>query len=135
MRFQLKRAASGFPYLLAAMLIFGFISCKKETVEVIVDAFAQLNTEVKKEGDVLTLLFTLQPYPYAETGVRTGPDKSAFYKGTGLTYHKANAVSNNRYGIYLDAASAAKDIYYQIYVKDAKSSKEIYSDLFSFPSK
>lgn len=135
MRFQLLRAASRCIYLFAAVVLFGFISCKKETVEVTVDAFAQLNTEVKKEGDVVTLLFTLQPYPYAETGVRTGPDKSAFYKGTGLIYYKANAVSNNRYGIYLDAASASKDIYYQIYVKDAKSPKEIYSDVFLIPSK
>jgi hypothetical protein len=135
MRSQLKRAGSRFIYLFAALLMFGFISCKKETVEVTVDAFAQLDTEVKKEGDVVMLLFTLQPYPYAETGVRTGPDKSAFYKGTGLTYHKANAVSNNRYGIYLDAAYASKDFYYQIYVKDAASSKEIYSDVFSSSSK
>ena len=135
MRFQLRRAGKGFINLLAVLLMFGFISCKKETIEVTVDAFAQLNTELKKEGDVFMLLFTLQPYPYQETGVRTGPNKSSFYQGTALFYHKANAVSNNRYAIYLDPANADKDFFYQIYVKDAKSSKEIYSDVFSYRSK
>lgn len=135
MKLQLKRAGKGFTSLFAAMLMMAFISCKKEVIEVTVDAFAQLNTEVKKDGDALMLAFTLQPYPYQETGVRTGADKSAFYQGTALTYHKANAVSSNRYAIYLDPAFADQDFFYQIYVKDAKSSKEIYSDVFSYRSK
>lgn len=134
MRFQLLKAGKGLLNLLLALLMLAVISCKKETVEVTVDAFSQLNTEVKTDQDAFRLLFTLQPYPYAETGVRIGLDKNSFYHGTGLTYHRANPVSNNRFSVFLDPAYADKDFFYQIYVKDANSSKEIYSDVFSFRS-
>ncbi|NEU09324.1 hypothetical protein GZH53_13450 [Flavihumibacter sp. R14] len=120
--------------LFLALLMLGFISCKKEVIEVRVDAYAQLDIEVKHQEDVFALLFTLQPFPYEEIGVRIGADKASFYQGTGLIYHRAYPVSNDRFGIFLDSAHADKDFFYQIYVKEAKSSKEIYSDVFSFRS-
>ncbi|MBC8986832.1 hypothetical protein H9X96_13725 [Pedobacter sp. N36a] len=116
--------------LFAGVLVL--TSCKKETVEVSVDAFAQLNNELKYEQGVYNVLFSLQEYPYKEIGVRVGNTKSSIHQNKDLTYYIANQVSANRYGIFLNALTRDKIYYYQIYVKDSASEKVVYSDIFSF---
>ncbi|RYF26202.1 MAG: hypothetical protein EOO42_02055 [Flavobacteriales bacterium] len=129
MKFQLSRDVKLF---LFAIVIFTFTACKKEVVEVKVDAFAQLSTEVKVEKNVYNLLFTLQEYPYKEVGVRLSKDKASFFDGVGLNSLGANKVSKARYGIFVNGLSTNQVYYYQIYVKDSNTANEVYSDVFSF---
>ncbi len=116
--------------LLAILLVI--ISCKKEVVEINVDAFAQLNNEVKTNQGMYTILFTLQPYPYKEVSLKLAKSKESFHKNTNLTSFTANQVSENRYGVFVNNLNANETYYYQILVKDSSSSKEVSTDVFSF---
>lgn len=116
--------------LFASLLVL--TACKKEKTEVTVDAFAQVNKEVKYDQGVYNILFSLQEYPYKEVGVRVGSSKSLIHQDKDLTYHLAHQVTANRYGIFLNALSKDKIYYYQIYVKDSIAEKIVYSDIFSF---
>lgn len=112
-------------------------ACKKETITTLVsvDAFAQIDNEVKYTEGIYNILFTLQKYPYKEVGVMMGTSKDLFNTHKDLTTHLANQVSLNRYGIFVNSLLANKTYYYQIYVKDTSSDKQIYSDLYSFTTK
>lgn len=128
MRFQFTKGVS---HILALILLLT-LSCKKETIEVSVDAFSQLNTEVKSDQGVYQILFTLQPYPYSEVGVRISKSKDSFYKNTGLGNFYANKVSPERYGTFINGLDRKTTYYYQIYVKDSSGPKEVHSDVYSF---
>lgn len=118
-------------FLLTTFLCLS-MACKKEVTEVSVDAFAQVNNEVKYNQGVYNVLFTLQEYPYKEVGVMLGTSKGQFHQRTDLITYPANEVGSNRYGIFLNSLTAGKTYYYQIYVKDSASAKVVYSDVFSF---
>ncbi len=116
---------------LFAICLLLLMGCKKDIVEVSVDAFSDLNTEIKNIQGVNSLQFTLQEFPYKEVGVKLGTNKSKWYQKDGFTLIIANQVSSGRYGIFLNSLTPNTTYYYQIYVKNT-SGKEIYSDLFSF---
>ena len=116
---------------LFAIYLLLLMGCKKDIVEVSVDAFSDLNTEIKNIQGVNSLQFTLQEFPYKEVGVKLGTNKSKWYQKDGFTLIIANQVSSGRYGIFLNSLTPNTTYYYQIYVKNT-SGKEIYSDLFSF---
>jgi len=133
MKYQLLRNAKGCKLLLLAIFLLLLASCKKEvTTEVTVDAFAQVNSEVKYNNGIYNILFTLQEYPYKETGIRMGTGKNMFYQNKDLTTYPAYEVSSSRYGVFVNSLPANTTYYYQIYVKDSATSKVVYSDLFSF---
>ena len=116
---------------LFAICLLLLMGCKKDIVEVSVDAFSDLNKEIKNIQGVNSLQFTLQEFPYKEVGVKLGTNKSKWYQKDGFTLIIANQVSSGRYGIFLNSLTPNTTYYYQIYVKNT-SGKEIYSDLFSF---
>jgi len=118
-------------WLLTTLLMVLF-ACKKEVVEVTVDAFDQVNAEVKQTQGIYSIQFTLHEYPYKEVGVKLATTKSSLAKNENLVQQIAYPVSLNRYGIFLNTLTANKTYYYQIYVKDSTSPKEVYSDVFSF---
>lgn len=134
MKYQLPSRVKHLNILLLTFFLLVLAACKKEfiTTEVSVDAFAQVDNEVKYAEGIYNILFTLQKYPYKEVGVMMGTSKDQFYKHKDLTTHLANEVSLNRYGIFVNSLLANKTYYYQIYVKDSASDKQIYSDLYSF---
>lgn len=133
MKFRLKKNGDSWgKLLLAALMPLLLLSCRKETIEVPIDAFAQLDTELRYDEEIYTLLFTLQEYPYKEVGLRLSLDKNSFYKEKGITHYPVYLVSKNRYGVFLNSLKAETAYYYQLYVKDSVSSKEVYSDVFSF---
>ncbi len=132
MKCRLSKRVKRLNILLLSAVLLVFMSCKKEVVEVPVDAFAQVDSEVKFNQGVYHILFTLQKYPYKEIGVRWGDNKNLFHQNAGLTTQSASNVGSNRYGIFLNSLAANKIYYYQIYVRDSASDKEVYSDIFSF---
>lgn len=121
---------------LLLLMVFLLISgaCKKDgkITEAPVDAFAQVDNEVKYTEGTYNILFTLQKYPYKEVGVMMGTNKDLFHQHKDLTTHLASEVSLNRYGIFVNSLLANTTYYYQIYVKDSASDKQVYSDLYSF---
>lgn len=117
--------------LLFTIFLLVLMGCKKDVVEVSVDAFSDMNTEIKQVQGVRSLQFTLQEFPYKEVGVKLGTNKSKWYQKDGFTLLIANQVSSNRYGVFFNSLKASTTYYYQIYVKNV-SGKEISSDLFSF---
>lgn len=117
--------------LLFAICLLVLMGCKKDVVEVSVDAFSDLNAEIKQVQGVNSLQFTLQEFPYKEVGVKLGANKSKWYQKDGFTLIIANQVSSSRYGIFFNSLTPNTTYYYQIYVKNAFG-KEISSDLFSF---
>ncbi|RZK04650.1 MAG: hypothetical protein EOO43_22265 [Flavobacterium sp.] len=127
-----SQSSRGAKLLLFVIILFAFTSCKKETVERNIDAFAQLNTEVKADKNVYNILFSLQEYPYKEVGIKLSKNKSSFFDGIGLNNFVANKVSDNRYGVFVNGLLANQNYYYQVYVKDSNSANEVYSDVFSF---
>lgn len=133
MKYQLLKNIRKFSVLFLVTCLCVFTSCKKDSsTEVIIDAFAQVDNEVKYDQGVYNLLFSLQEYPYKEVGIRIGISKSLFHQDKDLTNYTANMVAANRYGVFLNSLMASKIYYYQIYVKDSKSEKVVYSDVFSF---
>ena len=132
MKFQLPRVVKNFVLLGFCFLVLFQTSCKKEVTEVTIDAFAQLNNEVKYNQGTYNILFTLQEYSYKEVGVRIGTNKALFTSQTNTITFIANPVSQNRYGIFVNNLTPNKIYYYQIFVKDSASSKEVSSDIFSF---
>jgi hypothetical protein len=116
---------------LFAICLLVLMGCKKDVVEVSVDAFSDLNAEIRLVQGVNSLQFTLQEFPYKEVGVKLGTNKSKWYQKDGFTLIIANQVSSSRYGIFFNSLTPNTTYYYQIYVKNA-SGKEISSDLFSF---
>ena len=115
--------------LIAIFLIFS--SCKKQTNEVIIDAFANINPDIKYTNGVYNLQFTLQEFPYDEVILKLTDLKANFYKNTNLTLTKAYQVSPNRYGIFINLPPISKTYYYQIQVKDI-SGKIVNSDIYTF---
>ena len=110
-----------------------FAFCKKDiNTEVTVDAFKQVDPEVKYNNGIYNIMFTLQEYPYKETGIRMGTEKNMFYQNKDITTYPAYQMSPNRYGVFVNSLAANATYYYQIYVKDSATSKEVYSDLFLF---
>ena len=133
MKYQSLKNVRRSLWLVLGVLLFTVMSCKKEVItEVTVDAFAQVDPQVKYNDGIYNILFTLQEYPYKETGIRMGTNKTMFYQNKGLTIYPAYQVSSNRYGAFINSLLPNTAYYYQIYVKDSASSKEVYSDLFSF---
>jgi hypothetical protein len=132
MRYPLAEDVKRLKILFLLCLLPLLAGCKKEIVEVEIDAFAKMDTEVKNSQGIYTILFTLQEYPYKEVGLRLGTDKAMFLKGTNLTSHTANQVSANRYGVFINALKPKQIYYFQIYVKDSATAKEVYSDVSSF---
>ncbi|RYF21007.1 MAG: hypothetical protein EOO42_11380 [Flavobacteriales bacterium] len=120
------------PFLIAFVFSTFFFACKKEVVEVKIDAFAQLNPEIKSEKNIYNVLFTLQEYPYKEVGLRLSKNKSSFFSGNDLSNFVANEVSKARYGVFINGLASNQVYYYQIYVKDSKATIEVYSDVLSF---
>ena len=116
---------------LFAIFFLVLMGCKKDVVEVSVDAFSDLNAEIRLVQGVNSLQFTLQEFPYKEVGVKLGTNKSKWYQKDGFTLIIANQVSSSRYGIFFNSLTPNTTYYYQIYVKNT-SGKEISSDLFSF---
>ena len=128
MRYQLIKNAN----LLALMLLLCF-SCKKETnVEILIDAFNNLDTEVTNADGIYTIRFTLEEYAYKEVGLKIALDKSMIFKNTSIVNQPTYQVSKNRYGTFINNLQASKTYYYQIYVKDTQGTKEVVSDIFSF---
>lgn len=132
MKFQLPKVVKHFALLGFYLYMLFPIACKKEVTEVTIDAFAQLNNEVKYSQGTYNILFTLQEYSYKEVGVRIGDNKAVFANQANTTTYRANPVGLNRYGIFVNNLTAHKTYYYQIFVKDSASPKEVSSDIFSF---
>lgn len=101
-------------------------------VEKKVDAFAQLNNEVKYSQGTYNILFSLQEYPYKLVGVRMSSNKSDFNTREKLERQIANPMTQNRYGIFVNNLTPGTIYYYQIFVQDSASTREVNSDLFSF---
>lgn len=132
MRYRLLNNVKRLFFLLSTALIILTAACKKKIIEVPVDAFAQVNPEVKYNQGTYKIEFSLHEYPYKEVGIKLTTNKSMLYQTKDLSQYPANQVSLNRYSVFLNNLTSAKTYYYQIYVKDSASSKEIYSDVFSF---
>jgi len=109
-----------------------FSSCKKQIVEVPIDAFLDLKNEVKFEDGSYTVSFTLQEYPYKEVGLWMNANRNSFHTGSDLTYCPTHTVAKNQYRSYLNVLEPNKTYYYQIFVKDPISSQSVYSEVFSF---
>jgi 5-hydroxyisourate hydrolase-like protein (transthyretin family) len=117
-----------------ALVFFLFFStsCKKEVIEVNVDAYAQLAAHVDFTSGVYKLQFSLGDYPYKEVGVRLSSVKSIFQQTDGLNKQIAVEVAANRYAVFYDTLVKETTYYYQIYVIDPASAKTVYSDVYSF---
>lgn len=131
-KYQLLKDAKHLKILFLTIFLLAFMGCKKEVVEVSVDAFAQLNTEVTQTQNTYNIQFTLQEYAYKEVGVRLGTSKDMLHKNLNLTLQIANLIGSNKYGAFFNSLKVNEVYYYQIYVKDSASAKEVYSDVFSF---
>ncbi|SEQ91597.1 hypothetical protein [Pedobacter rhizosphaerae] len=132
MKFQSKKGVKPLIFFLFFAFILSLSSCKKDGKEVIIDAFAQLNPEVKHNQGVYNIQFTLQQYPYQEVIVRLAESKTQLFQNSKLVIIQANQMSLNRYGVFINNLIGNKNYYYQILVKDSATSKEVYSDVFSF---
>jgi len=118
-------------WALVFFLLFS-ISCKKEVIEVNVDAYAQLAAQVDYTNGAYKLQFSLGDYPYKEVGVRLSAVKSMFQQTDGLNKQIAVEVAANRYAVFYDTLIKETTYYYQIYVIDPASAKTVYSDVYSF---
>jgi len=132
MRYQLQKDVKPIKMLLLSGFLLVLLACKKEITETAVDAFAQINTEVKYSKGIYNVQFTLQEYPYKEVGIKLAISKSMIHQNLNVRQEIANQASLNRYAVFLNNLAANKTYYYQIYVKDSASAKEVYSDIFSF---
>ncbi|MGM9477195.1 hypothetical protein ACS5PU_12220 [Pedobacter sp. GSP4] len=132
MKYQLPKAVKSLSVLLLTIFIILTGACKKQIIEVPVDAFDQVNPELKYVQGAYKIEFSLHQYPYKEVGIKLTTNKSSLYQNKDIVRYTANEVSLNRYGVFLNNMAASKTYYYQIYVKDAASSKEVYSDVYSF---
>lgn len=132
MRYLLLKDFKRSYVLLLANFLLVLGSCKKEVIETAVDAFSQINTEVKYSQGIYNVQFTLQEYPYKEVGIRLALSKTMIHQNVNVTQEIANQASLNRYAVFLNNLTANKTYFYQIYVKDSASDKEVYSDIFSF---
>lgn len=128
MRYLLKKNVN----ILALVMLLCFSCKKEENVEIYVDAFKKLDTEVLNKDGVYNILFTLQEYPYDEIGLRISSDKGSFFKNKDIVKQPAYQVNKNRYGTFINNLQSDRTYYYQIYVRDIRTSKEVLSDIFSF---
>jgi hypothetical protein len=118
-------------WLLSLMLV-SFISCKKEVIQVNVDAFEKIDPQVESTKGVYALRFSLPDYPYQEVGVRLSAVKSLFWQTEGLNKQVAVEIAANKYAVYYNTLVAETTYYYQLYVVDPASAKTVYSDVYSF---
>lgn len=133
MRYPLKKGTKACYLLLLLISLLTLDSCKKEVmVEKKVDAFDQLDNEVKHSEGIYNILFSLQEYPYKQVGIRMSINKNDFNTREKLARQIANPVAQNRYGIFVNNLSPGTTYYYQIYVQDSAGTTEVNSDLFSF---
>ena len=112
--------------------MFTLVSCKKEVVQVTVDAYAKIDARVEHHKGIYSLEFSLQEYPYKEVGIRLSSVKSKFQQAEGLNTQVAVEIAANRYSVFYDTLVGETTYYYQIYVVDPATAKTIYSDVYSF---
>jgi hypothetical protein len=117
---------------LLVFLLFFSVSCKKEVIQVNVDAYAKIDPQVDLTDGVYKLQFSLSDYPYREVGVRLSSVKSVFQQAEGLNQQIGFEIAANRYAVLYDNLIKNTTYYYQIYVIDSASSKTGYSDVYSF---
>lgn len=117
-------------YVLFFLLVLA--SCKKQPVEVTIDAFAQVNPEVSYTNDAYNIQFTLQEFPYTEVIVKVAESKAMIIQNAQKIQINAYQMSLNRYGVFINNLTPNKTYFYQILVKDANTSREAYSDVYSF---
>jgi hypothetical protein len=132
MNFLYRKNLSQYRHLLIIIVLLQLFSCKKEVVEVNVDAYSNLAPDVKFEQGVYTLKFTLQDYPYQEVGVRLSSDKGLFAKEEATNKQIAVEISADRYAVFYDSLVNNNTYFYQIYVKDPVTSRLVYSDVLFF---
>lgn len=119
-----------FPFF--CIFLFLFSGCKKETREVLVDAFKDLQFEISKKEQVYQLSFTLQPFNYSDYGIIFSTDKQSLFTGINVLQFEGYPIQKNRYGLFINSLEENKTYYYRIFVRNSSTSDRIFSDVFTF---
>lgn len=133
MKFQLLKISGLMKKLMFFCFIILICSCKKEIIEIEVDAFKNLQQEVKMlDNGTYRISFVLQDFDYDDYGLKLTSDKNNFFKGINLVNYSIYPLENKRFGSFVNSLEKKKTYYYQIFVKGNSSSKEVNSEVYSF---
>lgn len=108
------------------------LSCKKETKEITVDAFKDIQFSILQREKTYQLSFTLQPFTYYDYGIRISADKGSLFTGSKVEEYAAYPIDKDRYGLFINTLGANKVYFYQIFVRSSSTSNRIFSDVYSF---